>query len=195
MDEALFYILQEKELEYVTVKEICKRAGVNRSTFYLHYQGVADLLEECLEQLRKRFRAQFSGVLPGNFPDDLGERRLDELVLVSNRYLVPYLEFVRDNRHVFRATFNSPRSLRAREQLAGLSEYVIAPIMQRFGWDEKERRYRTAFYISGLVAIVREWIGTGCKEPVEGVAQIMIECCMPARDKQQQLSDGRLGEV
>lgn len=37
MDEALIALLEEKDLEYITVKEICHLAGVNRSTFYLHY--------------------------------------------------------------------------------------------------------------------------------------------------------------
>ena len=37
MDDALIDLLSEKEFEYITVKEICEKAGVNRSTFYLHY--------------------------------------------------------------------------------------------------------------------------------------------------------------
>ena len=38
MDEALISLLRVKDLEYITVKEICEKAGVNRSTFYLHYE-------------------------------------------------------------------------------------------------------------------------------------------------------------
>ena len=40
MDEALLILLETKEFEFITVKEICLKAGVNRSTFYLHYQNV-----------------------------------------------------------------------------------------------------------------------------------------------------------
>lgn len=36
MDEALIALLEKKEFSYITVKEICEAAGVNRSTFYLH---------------------------------------------------------------------------------------------------------------------------------------------------------------
>lgn len=35
MDEALLALLGEKDLDYITVKEICKVSGVSRSTFYL----------------------------------------------------------------------------------------------------------------------------------------------------------------
>lgn len=34
MDEALLSLLQKKDYTYITVKEICEKAGVNRSTFY-----------------------------------------------------------------------------------------------------------------------------------------------------------------
>ena len=49
MDEALLALLEKKDLPYITVKEICQQAGVNRSTFYLHYETIGDLLaESCL---------------------------------------------------------------------------------------------------------------------------------------------------
>ncbi|MGN1134205.1 MAG: TetR/AcrR family transcriptional regulator [Oscillospiraceae bacterium] len=44
MDEALLSILETKDFKYITIKEICERAGVNRSTFYLHYENIGDLL-------------------------------------------------------------------------------------------------------------------------------------------------------
>ena len=37
MDLSLISLLKKKPFEYITVSEICKAAGVNRSTFYLHY--------------------------------------------------------------------------------------------------------------------------------------------------------------
>lgn len=36
MDEALLLLLERKEFDSITVREICLKAGVNRSTFYLH---------------------------------------------------------------------------------------------------------------------------------------------------------------
>lgn len=49
MDEALIALLEVKDLEYITVKEICEKAGVNRSTFYLHYETIDDLANEAAE--------------------------------------------------------------------------------------------------------------------------------------------------
>ena len=46
MDEALITLLEKKDFEYISIKEICDTAGVNRSTFYLHYENTSDLLKE-----------------------------------------------------------------------------------------------------------------------------------------------------
>ena len=51
MDEALLALLEQKDLEYITVKELCRQAGVNRSTFYLHYETIGDLMNEALDRL------------------------------------------------------------------------------------------------------------------------------------------------
>ena len=90
MDEALIALLEEKDLEYITVKEICRRAGVNRSTFYLHYETIADLVDETLEMINQRFLSYF----PQQEEEVLGNmdsREREDLVLVTREYLLPYL--------------------------------------------------------------------------------------------------------
>lgn len=59
MDEALLDLLQNKDAEFITVKEICKKAGVGRSTFYLHYQGIPDLVKECSEHMNAKLSERF----------------------------------------------------------------------------------------------------------------------------------------
>ena len=97
MDEALLALLEEKDLEYITVKEICRRAEVNRSTFYLHYETIADLVNETLEMINQRFLSYF----PQQEEDVLGNvssREREELVLVTREYLLPYLRFIREKK-------------------------------------------------------------------------------------------------
>ena len=55
MNQALLSLLEKKDIEFITVTEITKKAGVNRSTFYLHYDNVYELLEETIENLNKQF--------------------------------------------------------------------------------------------------------------------------------------------
>ena len=53
IDLALISLLKKKPFEYITVSEICKTAGVNRSTFYLHYENTGELFAEAAELIRK----------------------------------------------------------------------------------------------------------------------------------------------
>ena len=57
MGEAFLTLLAKKDFEYITVKEICEVAGVNRSTFYLHYETMSDLLSESVSRMNEQFLA------------------------------------------------------------------------------------------------------------------------------------------
>ena len=56
MDKALIELLEKKDFEYITIKEICEKAGVNRSTFYLHYENTVDLLREATQYIIDGFQ-------------------------------------------------------------------------------------------------------------------------------------------
>lgn len=51
-EQVLVELLQTKELNEIRVSELCKRAGLNRSTFYANYEDIyalADAIRERLE--------------------------------------------------------------------------------------------------------------------------------------------------
>jgi AcrR family transcriptional regulator len=48
--EAMRELIMEKSFEKITVKEITERAGLQRATFYLHYQTKEDLLRNVLAE-------------------------------------------------------------------------------------------------------------------------------------------------
>ena len=96
MDEALISLLKVKNLEYITVKEICEKAGVNRSTFYLHYETIADLVNETIEAVNQRFMSYFADTK--GIAEELNHTDLSNLVLITRDYLEPYLRFVSENK-------------------------------------------------------------------------------------------------
>ena len=64
MNQALLQLLEKKDFEWITVTEITQKAGVNRSTFYLHYDTICELLEETIENLNKKFIGAFGAEKP-----------------------------------------------------------------------------------------------------------------------------------
>ena len=178
MDEALIALLEKKDLEYITVKEICHQAGVNRSTFYLHYESIAELLDETMEMMNQRFLSYFpqeeEAVL-----GDMEHRELNDLVFVTQEYLLPYLRFIQDNKKVYRAAFRNPSSMQANARYGVLKQRILDPILERFEIPAARRPYYIAYYVEGIAAIVKEWLRQDCGDSVEMIAAIIESCVRP----------------
>ena len=181
MDEAFLALLEKKDFAYITVKELCAAAGVNRSTFYLHYETLEDLLGECAQYLNDRFLSYMQRDCAA-FVEKLHTCPLEELCLVTPEYLTPYLTFIKENQRLFRTSLARAGTLHLEKSYAGLLQYVLFPILERFSVPEEDRPYLMAFYISGLMAVVTSWLDTGCEDSVERITSIMQRCIPQRRE-------------
>lgn len=68
--EALMAELNERTFEDITVKDICERAMVHRTTFYKHYEDKYVLLEQGMRQMYDDLLAQEEHIPPGAFSVD-----------------------------------------------------------------------------------------------------------------------------
>ena len=181
MDEALITLLDKKDFEYITIKEICDTAGVNRSTFYLHYENTSDLLKETTRYIidkhlayyeidRKRISLQFETC------------KREELLFITNEYLVPYLTFIKDNQRLFKVSIKQFSSLNMDEVYGRMFKHIFNPILERFNVPEKERAYVMKFYLTGVFAIVMEWLDKNCSDDMATVIQVITDCVMGERN-------------
>lgn len=175
MDEAFLKLLEEKDFAYITVKEICEKAGVNRSTFYLHYERVNDLLAESARYI--------IGKLIANMPQDTAEffekiqtRPLEELHLITPEYLTPYLNSVKEHSRIFRTAVEHSSVLGMDDVYLALNHHVFTPILDRFHIPPSEQKYMMPFYIHGLMGIINEWLKEDCKDSVEHIISVMQIC-------------------
>ena len=175
MDEAFLTILGKKDFAYITVKEICEAAGVNRSTFYLHYETISDLLNESVRHMNEQFLAYMKKDTEA-FVAKLRTCPMDELYLVTPEYLTPYLGYIKENQRLFRTALENAASLRLEDSYAGLFSHVITPILDRYVVPEQDRPYLMAFYLHGLMAIISEWLRHDCAKPVAYIASMIQQC-------------------
>lgn len=64
--ETLLELMREKGFQHVTVTEVCKRAEINRGTFYLHYLDLNDVLDDILTELMSETTCALDHVLCPN---------------------------------------------------------------------------------------------------------------------------------
>ncbi len=175
MDKALISLLEKKDFSYITVSEICKTAGVNRSTFYLHYETVGDLLEETTRYLLDDFMSCFpmdAEQLAAHYRD--GDSH--QLNFITAQYLHPYLTYIRDNRRVFSTVLSNGSSFGFEGIFNRLYRHIFDPILERFHYPTAHRPYVMRFYLNGLNAVVTEWLRHGCEQSVEELSAIIQEC-------------------
>lgn len=180
MHNALITLLNKKDFELITVKEICELAEVNRSTFYLHYDNSYDLLKETIEAVYKDFFSRFS--TDGNKEINLKENSDEELFLITPKYLMPYLEFVEDNRKLFFIMYEKNEMMGAEKTYEKWFKEIFGPILTRFGVSQEEQPFIMIFYLKGIIGIINEWLARDCKESKETIISI-IQKCIPSTRK------------
>ncbi len=174
-DKALLTLLEKKQFEYITISEICEEAKVNRSTFYLHYENTRDLLEETARYVFDGFLSYFS-VENKNVAEEICNCELQDLYFINEKYLFPYLSYIRDNCRVFATVLSQPMTFSTEDVFRRLFDNIFNPILERFGYPKGERKYVMRFYLNGLAAIITEWLKDGCEKSIEEISQIMHNC-------------------
>ena len=174
MHTALLTLLDSKDFELISVKEICETAGVNRSTFYLHYDNVNDLLQETVEAVYKDFFGRFGAEGPGVL--DIDKKNEDELFLITPKYLMPYLDFVEENRKLFYLMYEKNEMMGAEKTYETWFKTIFGPILTRFGVPQKEQPLIMVFYLKGIIGVVTEWVRGGCTESKDEIISVIQKC-------------------
>lgn len=175
MDEAFLRLFEKKDFEYITVKEICKTAGVNRSTFYLHYENVGDLLAESVRFMLDQFMEYFKQNVETVF-SVIHDCSIEELYLITPEYLIPYLTYIKTHKRLFKTVIEKSSTLRTEDIYERMFRHVFTPILERVSLPKEEHKYIMSFYIRGLMGIVAEWLKNDCSDEVDHVVAIIQRC-------------------
>ena len=183
MDEALLKLLEKKDFAYITVKEICETAGVNRSTFYLHYETISDLLSESISYMNEQF-LNYMKKDSAIFITKIRECSKDELYLVTPEYLIPYLNYIKEYKRLFRTATENAAVLDMENTYSRMFRHVFNPILDRYKVPECDRAYIMMFYIRGLMGIITIWLQNDCEDSVEHITDIIQKCVVRHKEEQ-----------
>lgn len=145
-------VLEKKPISRITVRDVCDKARINRSTFYAHFLDVYDVMEKVEATMAKGLTERFLAAL------DEGNG-LSACFLSLFEYVREYQGFYR----VYFDTSNHPGVIGIawdllQDKLRGLS-------YQSLGYQsEEEMKYHGVFFIHGLTAMLRQWIDRDCQE-------------------------------
>lgn len=153
-------LLNERPLSKITVKDIVGRCGINRNTFYYHFEGIPDLLEAMAVNLA------------------------DEIIAAHAKFgspmdcVTPIVQYCEAHRteilHIYRSI---PRD-RFQAQLDRVAlyfvrRYVDTTTADLFSQSSQEWELLIRFYKCTLVGVLLDWLDSGMKyDLLDGVARL-----------------------
>ena len=150
IEKTFLQLIQKKNIEEISVSNICEIAKLNRSTFYSNYIDIYDLVEKVKEQMEKEF-AQFQ--LSNNAKQD------------SNGYLNMF-RYIKDNQIFFKTYFKLEAI-----SMSLPTQYHIE-LAEKY-YDNKFIDYHIEFFRAGLNAVIKKWLDNNCKETPEEINEII----------------------
>ena len=156
--------LKEKSIDRIKVSEICSRVGINRSSFYAHYEDVYDILNKISDTLGMQFFEMFQE-----------SYRLDTREVIRKEYLVKLLEHIYEYRQFYGPYFTGANSEHLNKKFDVVFQDLIYPELKSLGVkDESTAELHFVFFRAGIVALISKWLGDGCRESAEEIADIIM---------------------
>lgn len=100
MIDAMIRLLQKKSFDAITVTEICRTAGIQRSTFYAHYSDPYELLQDISDQAVKSFWAYWEA-----HAAEIHERK------INKENVMIFFSYVKEHQEQARALFTRPPTI------------------------------------------------------------------------------------
>lgn len=161
ISNTLIDLLEEKELNKITVSEICEIADVNRATFYRYYLDVYDLLEK----------------IQTNFTNELITSYTQENITeytVSN-FAKALLRIFVENKKLVKILFNNKTTTNF---LDDVLEVVYQTCKDKWeqdlpGISQEDIEYASIFLFNGALGVINFWIKNDFDKDVEEISHII----------------------
>jgi len=156
IEKTFIELLQKKEIQDITVSDICKLAKLNRSTFYANYIDIYDLADK----------------LKNNLYKDVVKIYAIEREQKKHSYnFLKLFHHIKDNQLFYNTFFK----LNYDNDYKHFEDFINYDIFKQLYDDEIELDYHIIFFMSGLNSIIKKWLKTGCKESPEQINKILID--------------------
>ncbi len=150
MEKVFIEMLQTREVDEISVTDICKQAGLNRSTFYANFIDIYDLAEKVEKHLVENFFSLF-------------EAEIEQKTSTNN--FLKLFKNIYENQLFYRTYFKLCKDNTA------LIGYDTIKAEKHF--NSKYIDYHIEFFKSGFNAIIKKWLNEGCKETPEEMEEIL----------------------
>lgn len=151
IEKAFMELLQERDIQQITVKDICLLAGLNRTTFYANYLDIYDLIDKIGEKMINDFYELYAYE--------------EHYQYNSNNYLKLFCH-IKDNQLFYKTYFKlglDSRFKPARYDTELAEKY----------YNGRHIKYHMEFFRAGITALIKMWLNNNCDLTPEQLYEII----------------------
>ena len=155
-------LMQKKSIKEITVKELVDEVDINRSTFYLHYSDIYQMLESIENELMDEI-AQV-----------IEEHPLD---LIQNGSSYPMIEHIftilDNNKDICIALLGKNGDMAFVSRIEKLiADTVLHRLSIRLPKNNRDIEYAYAFCLNGCVGMIKTWLSSENQESTQHMAEL-----------------------
>ena len=150
IEKAFIELLQNRKIKEITVSDIIKITGLNRSTFYANYIDIYDLADKTREKLETDFSNLFADY--DYFNERSGALKMFTHIKENQIFYNTYFKLCYDEKHLI-SIYDANRAEK---------EHINSNL-----------KYHIEFFRNGLNAIIKMWLAGGCQESPEDMAEVL----------------------
>ena len=156
-------LMQKKSIKEITVKELVEEVDINRSTFYLHYTDIYQMLES------------IEGELMDEISHLIDDYALDPINNKESSY--PFIEqiftILDNNKDICIALVGKNGDMAFVNRIEGLiAETVFQRLSSRMPKDNRDIEYAYAFCLNGCVGMIKAWLSSDNQESTQHMAEL-----------------------
>lgn len=170
---ALILLMEECGFDAITVNDLCVQAGLNRGTFYNHFQDKEHLLEVLEDEFFESLEA-FPGQMRTVSFSDLAKYRVSKKPLP---FLVELFDFLREEGDFLHAVLGPGGDVgfgpRLRDRVCGAMIHSVLHDKYRENPTPFVNYYVT-YFASAILGVIVRWLEEGMQESSEEMALVIM---------------------
>jgi len=161
--ETFINLLQEKDIDKITVSELCEKSDINRATFYRYYIDIYDLLLK----------------IELEFADELKNKLINYNSSSFKDIVIEYLKYLKDNKDFVKIVFSNSKNL---DFLYDFFEYFFENFKNK--WfinvnclDEENKKILFIYMFNGSLGVIKYWIQNDFSDDINNLAMTIVNTC------------------
>ena len=161
--EGLARLMQQKSIKEISVKELVDEVDINRSTFYLHYTDIYQMLQKIEEDAMQNITEVMK-----KYPIDPDN---SDSVL---QFIVQFFSIMDNDRDLCLALLGQHGDMAFVEQIENLlAKTFLSHLPEKFPENGPYIKYPYAFILNGCVGLIRTWLSSPETESPDQVALLI----------------------